>query len=193
MSPRSLGKLRLFLPASMTSTGMGTLAFDLLVVLGIGAARIARSAMSMTTEPLGSPMSFRSSQVGVIADGAGGCWCSLPATRAAWRDRMVRILPEKRERLSHSGVHVPDISKERSHEAFLHATGRWHSCDRRGCGHLCLGIFHRRQRWDQRPPEAMTLGHPSLVVVDGSPFVAGSGNFMTLPVRSPCTSTGPGL
>ena len=40
---------------------------------------------------------------------------------------------QKRERLLHTGAHVPDISKERSYEAFLHATGRWHSCDRRGC------------------------------------------------------------
>ena len=68
----------------------------------------------------------------------------------------------------------------------LHATGRWHSCDRRGCGHLCLGIFHRRQRWDQRAHRRQRHWITQFGCRDGSPFVAGSGNFTTLPVRSPC-------
>ena len=154
------GQIEIIPPASMTSTGMGTLGLLIFSSFwGIGAAQIVRSAMSMMMEPLDFLMSFRSSQVGVIANGAGGCWCSLPATLVPPRGRTVRILPTEERAFVTPGCTSP-IFLRNAPMKLLHATGRWHSCDRRGCGHLCLGIFHRRQRWDQRPPEATALDHP---------------------------------
>ena len=124
-------------------------------------------------EPLDFLMSFRSSQVGVIANGAGGCWCSLPATLVPPGGvERFESCQQKRAFVTHRGP-VPDISKERSYEAF---------CMPLVAGTLATAAVADIYVWESftdasggvnAPTGGNGTGSPSLVVVAGSPIVAG--------------------